>query len=37
VRMPVEEASLKNPDKEEVLKAEAALKESRKRFSDLRC
>jgi hypothetical protein len=37
VRMPVEEASLKNPDKEEVLNAEAALKESRKRFSDLRC
>lgn len=37
VRMPVEEASLKNPDKEEVSKAEAALAASKKRFSDLRC
>jgi hypothetical protein len=35
--MPVEEASLKNPDKEEVSKAEAALAASKKRFSDLRC
>jgi hypothetical protein len=37
VRMPVEEASLKNPDPAEVLKAETALRESRKRFSELRC
>jgi len=36
-RMPVETASMKNPDKAEVLKAEAALGESRKRFSELRC
>lgn len=37
VRMPVEEASMKNPDKLEVIKAELALAASRKRFSDLRC
>src|SRR5215208_2100069 len=36
-RMPVEEASSINPDKQEVLKAEAALGESRKRFRELRC
>lgn len=36
-RMPVEEARMNNPDKEEVSKAEAALAESRKRFNDLRC
>jgi hypothetical protein len=36
-RMPVEQASMKNPDREEVLKAETALGESRKRFSELRC
>jgi hypothetical protein len=37
VRMPVEMASLKNPDREEVAKVEAALGESRKRFSALGC
>jgi hypothetical protein len=37
VRMPVEKASMNNPDKEEVLKVEAALGESRKRFGELRC
>lgn len=37
VRMPVEQASLKNPDPEEVAKAEAALGASKKRFSELRC
>ena len=37
VRMPVEMASLKNPDSAEVAKAEAALGESRKRFSGLGC
>ena len=36
-RMPVEEASMKNPDKAEVLKAEAALAASRKRFGQLGC
>jgi hypothetical protein len=36
-RMPVEKARMVNPNKEEVLKAEAALGESRKRFSELRC
>ena len=36
-RMPVEQASMINPDRAEVLKAEAALGESRKRFSQLRC
>jgi hypothetical protein len=36
-RMPVEEASIINPDKQEVLRAEAALGESRKRFRELRC
>jgi hypothetical protein len=35
--MPVEQASMKNPDKDEVLKAETALGESRKRFGELRC
>lgn len=36
-RMPVEEVSMNNPDKAEVLKAEAALEKSRKRFGELRC
>lgn len=36
-RMPVEQASMINPDKEEVLKAETALGKSRKQFSALRC
>jgi hypothetical protein len=36
-RMPVEQASMNNPDKEEVLKAETALGKSRKQFSALRC
>jgi hypothetical protein len=36
-RMPVEAASLTNPDPEEVSKAQAALRESRKRFDQLRC
>jgi len=36
-RMPVEEASMNNPDKREVSKAEAALEKSRKRFSELQC
>jgi hypothetical protein len=36
-RMPVEQASMINPDPREVLKAETALGESRKRFSELRC
>jgi hypothetical protein len=36
-RMPVEKASINNPDPTEVSKAEAALRESGKRFSDLRC
>jgi hypothetical protein len=36
-RMPVEQASLHNPDKEESAKAEAALGKSRKRFSELGC
>ena len=37
VRMPVEEASMKNPNEEEVAKAEAALQASRKRFAELGC
>lgn len=36
-RMPVEAASLHNPDKAEVDKAEAALGASKKRFSELGC
>jgi hypothetical protein len=36
-RMPVEKASMNNPDKMEVLGAEAALSASRKRFGELRC
>ena len=36
-RMPVEEESMKNPDKAEVLKAEEALGTSRKRFAELKC
>lgn len=36
-RIPVEAASLTNPDKEEVLKAEAALAVSRKRQRELGC
>lgn len=37
VRMPVEQASLSNPDPEEVSKARTALEQSRKRFGELRC
>jgi hypothetical protein len=37
LRMPVEQASMKNPDAAEVAKAEAALAQSRKRFAELRC
>lgn len=37
VRMPVEQASMKNPDPAEVTNAEAALKRSQKRFRELRC
>jgi hypothetical protein len=37
VRMPVEQEQMKNPDSEEVLKAEAALAQSRKRFAELGC
>ena len=36
-RMPVEEASMKNPDPEEVSRAAAALEQSRRRFGELRC
>jgi hypothetical protein len=36
-RMPVEQASMNNPDPTEVSKAEAALRQSGKRFSELRC
>ena len=36
-RMPVEEASMNNPDKAEVQKAEAALAASKKRFGELGC
>jgi hypothetical protein len=36
-RMPVEAESMKNPDPAEVSKAEAALANSKKRFSQLRC
>lgn len=36
-RMPVEAASLTNPDPAEVAKAEAALAASKKRFASLRC
>lgn len=36
-RIPVEEARLGNPDTAELLKAEAGLGESRKRFGQLRC
>jgi len=36
-RMPVEQASMKNADPEEVSKAKAALELSRKRFSQLGC
>jgi len=36
-RMPVEEASMNNPDPDEVLNAKEALGKSRKRFSELRC
>jgi hypothetical protein len=36
-RMPVEEASLTNPDPKEVAKAQQALDKSRKRFGELRC
>ena len=36
-RMPVDEARLKSPDREEVLQAQAALSASRKRFHQIRC
>ena len=36
-RMPVERASMDNPDPEEVAKAKAALQTSRKRFAKLGC
>jgi hypothetical protein len=36
-RMPVEEASMNNPDKAEVQKAETALAASKKRFTELGC
>ena len=36
-RMPVEQASMDNPDPEEVAKAKAALQTSRKRFAKLGC
>ena len=36
-RMPVEAASLTNPDKAEVIKAEVALEKSRKRYAKLKC
>jgi hypothetical protein len=36
-RMPVEKASINNPEPTEVSKAEAALRESGKRFGELRC
>ena len=36
-RIPVEEASMNNPDKVEVQKAEAALAASKKRFGELGC
>lgn len=36
-RIPVEQARLNNPDKEEVESAQAALSASKKRFSQLRC
>jgi len=36
-RMPVEQASMKNPDPAEVIKAEASLKNSQKRFAELHC
>lgn len=37
VRIPVELEQMKNPDSEEVLKAETALAKSRKRFAELGC
>jgi hypothetical protein len=36
-RMPVEQASMSNPDPKEVSKAEGELERSRKRFGDLHC
>lgn len=36
-RIPVEQSRLKNPDRHEVLEAEAALAQSRKRARQLRC
>lgn len=36
-RMPVEEASMNNPDPQEVSRAAAALEQSRRRFRELRC
>ena len=37
MRMPVEEASMNNPDPEAVANAKEALGKSRKRFGELRC
>jgi hypothetical protein len=36
-RMPVEQASMNNPDPAEVVKAEVSLENSRKRFGELHC
>ena len=36
-RMPVEQASMNNPDPAEVIKAEVSLENSRKRFGELHC
>lgn len=36
-RMPVEQAGMNNPDKDEAAQFEAALAKSRKRFGELRC
>lgn len=36
-RMPVEAASMNNPDPQEVSRAAAALEQSRRRFGELRC
>jgi hypothetical protein len=36
-RMPVEQASMNNPDPAEVMKAEVSLRNSKKRFGELHC
>jgi len=36
-RLPLEEARMKSPDRQEVLSASGALSASKKRFSELRC